>query len=154
MHGEESAFENHRCGLGPSWRGGPPLALRWQGMKSSVWDVDRERVRCMHAGQSPMYEPGLQDRVGEAVERGLLRVAHRDEVEEDLGNVALITVGAGAGCLSAECVQQVADAVVWVRNRRSPDLTLVMKSTVLPGAGRRILASELAGAGISYVAKS
>ena len=115
-------------------------------------DVDRERVTRMQAGQSPMYEPGLQDRVGEAVERGLLRVAHRDEVEEDLGNVALITVGVGAGCLPAECVQQVADAVAWVRNRRSPDLTMVMKSTVLPGAGRRILASELAGAGISYVA--
>ena len=115
-------------------------------------DVDRERVSRLQAGQLPMYEPGLQHRVGEAVEKRLLRVVHRDEVEEDLGDVALITVGTGAGYSIAGCAQQVTDAVAWVQNCRSQDLTLVMKSTVLPGTGRQILASEFAGAGISYVA--
>ena len=115
-------------------------------------DVDRERVQGVQAAQLPMYEPGLQNRVGEAVEKRLLRVVHRDEVEEDLGDVALITVGTGAGYSIAGCVQQVTDAVAWVQNCRSQDLTLVMKSTVLPGTGRQILASELAHANISYVA--
>ena len=115
-------------------------------------DVDRERVRRVQAAQLPIYEPGLQNRVGEALKKRLLRVVHRDEVEEDLGDVALITVGTGAGPSMAGCVQQVAEAVAWVQNCRSQDLTLVMKSTVLPGTGRQILASELADAGISYVA--
>ena len=115
-------------------------------------DVDRERVRRLQAGQLPMYEPGLQNRVADSVEKRLLRVVHRDDVGEDLGDVALITVGTGAGHSMAGCVQQVADAVAWVKNCRSQDLTLVMKSTVLPGTGRQILASRSAGAGISYVA--
>ena len=115
-------------------------------------DVDRERVRRVQTGQLPMYEPGLQNRVREVVEKGLLRVVHRDEVNEDLGDVALITVGTGAGNSMAGCVQQVADAVAWVQTSRSQDLTLVMKSTVLPGTGRQILASGLADASISYVA--
>ena len=93
-------------------------------------DVDRERVRQVQAGQLPMYEPGLQNRVGEALKKRLLRVMHRDVVEEDLGEVALITVGTGAGYSIAGCVQQVTDAVAWVQNCRSQDLTLVMKSTV------------------------
>ena len=115
-------------------------------------DVDRERVSRLQAGQLPLYEPGLQHRVAEALEKRLLRVVHRDAVEEDLGDAALITVGTGAGHSVAGCVQHVAEAVAWVQNRRSQDVTLVMKSTVLPGTGRQILASELAHANISYVA--
>ena len=115
-------------------------------------DVDRERVRRVQAAQLPIHEPGLQNRVGEGLKKRLLRVVHRDEVEEDLGDVALITVGTGTRYSMGGCVQQVADAVAWVQNCRSQDLTLVMKSTVLPGTGRQILASELADASISYVA--
>ena len=56
-------------------------------------DVDHERVAALHGACPPFYEPELAERLALALERGTLRVLHRDQVTEDLGEVAVITVG-------------------------------------------------------------
>ena len=51
-------------------------------------DIDQARVDALSAGWVPLYEPGLEERIALATEKGLLRFLHRDEVAEDVGSVA------------------------------------------------------------------
>ena len=56
-------------------------------------DLDRQRIALLSSGEVPFYEPGLQARVGTALQEGRLRFLHRDEVSEPLGEAALIATG-------------------------------------------------------------
>ena len=115
-------------------------------------DIDRARVDLLGAGKAPIYEPGLERRIGSALQTGTLRFLHRDDVVEDLGDVALIATGTPPTHGGAADLQQVRSAVAWVRSKKVDDLVIVMKSTVPPGTGRRIAERDLAGTGIRYVA--
>ena len=125
-------------------------------------DVDAGRLDALGSGVAPFYEPGLAEQLADAVGQGRLRFRHPDRVDEDLGAVALIAVGtppAPAPGGGAD-LRQVAAALAWIKSRQTPnplpnpppEPVVVMKSTVPPGAGRRLAARELAGTGLRYVA--
>ena len=115
-------------------------------------DIDQRRIDALNTGRVPMYEPGLESRVASALRSGVLRFLHRDEVAEDLGDVALIATGTPPTHAGAADLQQVRAAVTWIRSMKPEDLLIVMKSTVPPGTGRRILEHELKGSPIGYAA--
>ena len=60
-------------------------------------DVDAAKVQALGAGDYGGYEPGLADRLGDALAAGNVRFQCCDEVDEDLGEVALIAVGTPPG---------------------------------------------------------
>ena len=60
-------------------------------------DIDPLKVRALRAGRYGGCEPGLADRLKSALQCGNIRFRHCDEVEEDLGQVALIAVGTPSG---------------------------------------------------------
>ena len=74
-------------------------------------DIDRGRIDMLSAGCVPMYEPGLESKVLSGLRRGALRFQHRDEVAEDLGDVALIATGTPPTHGGAADLQQVRAAV-------------------------------------------
>ncbi len=128
-------------------------------------DIDRSRTDLLGAGSVPLYEPGLEDRIEAALRAGTLRFLHRDDVAEDpassagqaLGDVALIATGTPPTLGGGADLHQVRAAVSWVRSMAvgvgaglKPAPTVVMKSTVPPGTGRRLLESELRGTPIRY----
>ena len=121
-------------------------------------DIDRSRIDMLGAGSAPLYEPGLEDRIEAALRAGTLRFLHRDDVAEDpassagqaLGDVALIATGTPPTHGGGADLHQVRAAVRWVKSTRPRELTVVMKSTVPPGTGRRLLESELRGTSIRY----
>ena len=113
-------------------------------------DIDRGRTDLLCTGKVPLYEPGLEDRIDAALGAGTLRFLHRDDVSETLGDVALIATGTPPTHGGGADLHQVRSAVSWVRSKSSRDLTIVMKSTVPPGTGRRMLESELRGTSIRY----
>ena len=115
-------------------------------------DINRERVEALHRGNSWLYEPGLEGWVRSALQKGAIRFLHRDEVKEDLGDLALIAVGTPPSQVAAADLQQVMGAVSWIKSMYPQDLVIAMKSTVPPGAGVGIREQELAGTGIRYVA--
>lgn len=115
-------------------------------------DVDRERVEALRGGSSTFYEPGLAERMTLALERGALRVLHRDDVTEHLGEVAVVAVGTPQSGESVADLRQVREAVSWIRSMRSRNLVIAMKSTVPPGTGMDLMGDELLGTGIGYVA--
>ena len=114
-------------------------------------DIDRRRIDLLRTGRIPIYEPGLEPKVASGLRSGALRFLHRDDVAEQLGDVALIATGTPPTHGGAADLQQVRAAIAWVKSVGTEDLVAAMKSTVPPGTGRRILERELKGTGIRYV---
>ena len=114
-------------------------------------DIDQARVDALSAGRVPLYEPGLEERIALATEKGLLRFLHRDEVAEDVGSVALIATGTPPTHGGAADLGQVSSAVAWVASTSPKDAVIVMKSTVPPGTGWKLMGQELKGTAIRYV---
>ena len=113
-------------------------------------DIDRSRIDSLRAGKVPLYEPGLEERIDAALRAGTVRFLAAADVAEDLGDVALIATGTPPTHGGGADLHQVRAALSWVRSTIPGNLTVVMKSTVPPGTGRRMLESELRGTGIRY----
>ena len=100
-------------------------------------DIDRGRTDLLGKGEVPLYEPGLEERIVAGLAAGTLRFLHRDDVTETLGDVALIATGTPPTHGGGADLHQVRSAVGWIRSKAPTDLTVVMKSTVPPGTGRK-----------------
>jgi GDP-mannose 6-dehydrogenase len=114
-------------------------------------DLNREKVAMVNAGHSPIIEPGLGDVMARAVRQG--RLSATESAEEGLAeaDVALICVGTpdlGHGQPDYDGLARVASAIGIACEGRDRPLTVVLRSTVLPGTTERVLArvlSECAG---------
>ena len=115
-------------------------------------DVDPERVAVLQSGTAPFYEPGLSELIQAMTATGRLRFEQRDSFDHRVGDIALISVGTPQATDGRADLSQVEAALSWVRSKRGPDTVVVMKSTVPPGTGRRIVEQTLAETGLSYVA--
>ena len=115
-------------------------------------DIDDGLLTTLSRASPPFYESGLAGRTAQALQKGSLRLLHRDDVVEDLGEVAVIAVGTPPGREPAPELNQVRDAVSWVKTMSSQDLVIAMKSTVPPGTGLELVEAELSGTGIGYAA--
>ena len=113
-------------------------------------DIDRGRLATLQAGKVHLYEPGLEARVADGVGSGRLRFLHRDDVAEPLGAAAVIATGTPPTDSGAADLSQVKSAVGWIKSKAPRDLVVVMKSTVPPGVGQRLLQTDLRGTGIRY----
>lgn len=114
-------------------------------------DIDHDRVAALREGNPPFYEPGLAVRMALFLKEGSLRILHRDEVAEDLGEVVVVTVGTPEAERCVADLHQVRGAVSWIKCKRRRDLVIAMKSTVPPGTGFELMSKELLGTGIDYV---
>ena len=115
-------------------------------------DIDRHRVAQLGTGAIPLYEPGLKPLVDAALDAGALRFLHLGEVAEELGEAVLIATGTPPTDSGSADLRQVRAALSWTRDRASEGLVVVMKSTVPPGTGRRLIDRELGGTRLSYAA--
>ena len=119
-------------------------------------DIDRDRIAMLSAGNLPFYEPGLQELIGSSLGEARLRFKHRDDVTESLGDVALISTGTPQTANGAADLSQVRSALHWIRSQDHADTVVVMKSSVPPGTGQRVIEHEArnaayAGVGLRYV---
>ncbi len=127
-------------------------SLARSGHEVLATDIDPVKVQSLSARVYDGYEPGLADRLEVALTAGNIRFRQCDEVDEDLGEVAVIAVGTPPGEGYAPELGQVHAAIRWVRERCTGNLVVAMKSTVPPGTGHSIIQSELHGTGIGYAA--
>ena len=105
----------------------------------------------LQGGKSPFYEAGLESRTTEALREGRIRFLHRDDVDEPLGEVAVISTGTPPLGSGAVDLHQVQSALTWIEGRGARGLVVAMKSTVPPGTGRKLVNQDLRGLGIRYV---
>ena len=104
---------------------------------SEVWcvDIDAEKVRRLRAGETPIYEPGLE----ELLARNRERMHFDTDLSGALGRARLLFVAVGtpptySGDADLSAVHAVVDAIPAAENR-----ALVMKSTVPAGTGASLL---------------
>ena len=113
-------------------------------------DIDRTRVRSLSLGTTPIYEPGLQPRIVAGIANGNLRFTHPDDICGPIGDIALIATGTPPRQSGAADLSQVRSALNWIKSKPHDNLLVVMKSTVPPGTGCRLLAEDLEGSRIRY----
>lgn len=99
-------------------------------------DRDEYKVDCVRSGRAPFYEPGLEEAVTAATQRGLLTAT--TSVAEGLrdADVVLVCVGTPSernGNLSVEQLRRVSADIAEHVNGRSKPLVVAIRSTVFPG---------------------
>ena len=112
-------------------------------------DIDRDRVLSLSSGNVPIYEPGLEPRIVAGIAGGNLRFAHPDDVCEPIGDIALIATGTPPRQSGAADLSQVKSALDWIKSKPHDNLVVVMKSTVPPGTGCKIMGDDPGGTGIA-----
>jgi GDP-mannose 6-dehydrogenase len=121
-------------------------------------DVNADKVAMINAGHSPIVEPGLADLIAHVVRQG--RLSATESVDQGLedADVALICVGTpdtGHGQPDYDGLARVASAIGAACRSRIRPLTVVLRSTVLPGTTERVLARVLSeSSGTSGMAPS
>ncbi len=115
-------------------------------------DIARQRINVLNQGKVPFHETGLEERIKSVLQQGNLRFLHCSEVDEDLGEVAIVAVGTSTASGEAPGLGHVGAAVTWIKSTHPSDLVIAMKSTVPPGTGLKLLRDELADTGIGYAA--
>jgi GDP-mannose 6-dehydrogenase len=117
-------------------------------------DVNPDKVDMVNAGRSPIVEPGLGDLLARVVREGRFRatVDAEDAVLES--DVVLLCVGTPSlpnGRLDVSALERVSHAIGHVLPRRQGSLTVVIRSTVLPGTSEAVVAPALlAGGGLRF----
>jgi UDPglucose 6-dehydrogenase len=123
---------------------------------SDVWcvDIDAEKVERLKRGESPIYEPGLE----ELLERNAARLHFSTDLAEALEHARLLFVAVGtpptySGDADLSAVHAVVDAIPASEPAALERHALVMKSTVPCGTGaslQRVLGERGRGA-LGYV---
>jgi GDP-mannose 6-dehydrogenase len=109
-------------------------------------DVNAEKVAMINAGSSPIIEPGLADVIARGVRQGRLSAFQSAEEGMADADIALICVGTpdlGHGQPDYDGLARVASAIGAACESRMRPLTVVLRSTVLPGTTERVLARVL-----------
>lgn len=128
------------------------VCLADSGHQVLATDIDPLKVQALSAGEYKGREPGLAGRLKSALAGANLRFRHGDQVDEDLGRLALVAVGTPSGENYAPDLSQVRAAIRWIKERSGGNLVVAMKSTVPPGTGLQIVQRDLTGTGIGYAA--
>ncbi len=114
-------------------------------------DVDQEKVSSFQRGICPFYEPELTELITEGLAAGKLRFHRLGEVKEPLGEIILVAVGTPTQAYGGSDLPQVYSAIRWIKERNPTEAVVVMKSTVPPGTGVRLMNEELADTQLQYV---
>ena len=114
-------------------------------------DVDQSRVSSFQRGVCPFYEPELSGLISSGLAAGRLRFQRLDEAKESLGEIILVAVGTPTQAYGGTDLSQVYSAIRWIKERNPGRAVVVMKSTVPPGTGIRLMAEELADSQLGYV---
>ncbi len=104
-------------------------------------DVNADKVAMVNAGLSPIVEPGLRDLLARVVRQRRLSATENAEDAVTQSDIALICVGTpdiGHGQPNLESLADVATLIGRATKQRTEPLTVVIRSTVLPGTTSRV----------------
>lgn len=114
-------------------------------------DSDSNKVNAYRHGVVPLYEPDLSDLINKLTGQEKLRFLHTSEVSEPLGDVVMVTAGTPTSETGAADLGQVRSALDWIKEKQPGGGVIVMKSTVPPGTGVRLLETVLNNSGFEYI---
>jgi UDPglucose 6-dehydrogenase len=115
-------------------------------------DIDQQKVDNLNAGIIPIYEPGLEAIVKQAVQHGLLKFSTHMDLAVQHGELQFIAVGTPSGEDGSADLQYVVAVAKTIGQRISSYRVVVNKSTVPIGTAEIVhaaLADELNKRGIA-----
>lgn len=105
-------------------------------------DVIKEKVDAINQGISPIYEPGLNEILKEALQRKIIKATTSYEEMLKIVDVVFVAVPTPSkpdGSMDTRFIEAVAKQIASNLNNLEPrNLVIVMKSTVLPGTTENI----------------
>jgi GDP-mannose 6-dehydrogenase len=121
-------------------------------LKHSVVGVDRDshKVQSILSGQSPFYEPGLQEIVSAAVAEGNLSAcvsAAEGLQDADAAFVCVGTPSESNGNLGLDQIRNVVQEIAAAAAGRTKPLVVAIRSTVFPGTCEEVVIPVLQSAG-------
>lgn len=114
-------------------------------------DTNQAKVSSFQQGVCPFYEPGLLELIVAGMKEGTLRFEGASRVEGQLGEIVLVAVGTPTQAYGGTDLSQVYSAISWIKEHNPGKAVLVMKSTVPPGTGLKLINEELSETELSYV---
>ena len=98
-------------------------------------DIDRTRAEQLKAGQVPFHEPGVPERLKQALESGRLSFTSDHAIAVGNADVIFLCVGTPTGHSGVPDMSQVEAAVRSIAPHLKPGAVVVNKSTVPVGSG-------------------
>jgi GDP-mannose 6-dehydrogenase len=99
-------------------------------------DPDSHKLSLIRQGRSPVTEPGLDDRIAQALDRGTLTVTDDAEAAVSQSDISLICVGTPSrrnGSLETVYLERVIRSIGGILARSSAYHVIAIRSTTLPG---------------------
>jgi GDP-mannose 6-dehydrogenase len=109
-------------------------------------DLNPRKVETIVAGQSPIVEPGLAERIRDGVASGHLRATTRASEALAAASIWIVCVGTPSrwnGSLDLTSVTNLCNEFGEALRRRDEHVTIVVRSTVLPGTVRKEVVPRL-----------
>ena len=121
--------------------------LTHQGQQVVGVDVSAQKVETVNRGESPMVEPGLENLLKRARQRGLLRATTDSAEAVATTDASLVCVGTPStvsGAVDLRFVRQVTGQIADALRAGTKSHVLIFRSTMLPGSTQRLVAELLA----------
>ncbi len=112
------------------------VALASEGVRVTGIDTDQTKLVLLRRGLSPIKEPGLEERIPELLGDGRIRLTEQPANALEGCDLAFVCVGtpsADHGSPSLEALEWVSEDIAQQMRQRSRYLSVVYRSTVLPG---------------------
>lgn len=122
--------------------------LTEQGHRVVGVDIHPQKVEDFNRGQAPIVEPGLEELLQQAHQKGLLRATQSCAeaiADSELSLVCVGTPSKHTGALDLSHVQEVTRQIAEALRSRTKRHTLVFRSTMLPGSTERLANEHLSG---------
>jgi GDP-mannose 6-dehydrogenase len=116
--------------------------LTRQGHQVVGADVARQKVETLNRGEAPIIEPGLEELLKRANEKGLLRATSDAAEAVSATDVSFVCVGTPStisGSLDLRFVRQVSERVAGALRARPKPHVLIFRSTMLPHSTERLV---------------
>ena len=110
-------------------------------------DVNPDKVAMINAGKAPILEERIGDMIADAVRSGRLRATTATEEAVHASDVSVISVGTPShanGSLNLAAVERVSEQIGRALKDKTSRHLVVVRSTVMPGTVRRVVAPILA----------
>jgi GDP-mannose 6-dehydrogenase len=116
--------------------------LTQQGHSVIGVDVSEQKVDSLNRGEAPIIEPGLENLLRMAKERGHLSATTNSARAVSQTDASLVCVGtpsANSGALDLRFVQQVTKQIADAIREQSKNHVLIFRSTMLPGSTQKLV---------------
>ncbi len=122
--------------------------LAEKGHMVSCVDISQQLVEQLNQGKPHIYEPGLAELLGRALDSGRFRATTDLDSSLDRGDLVIIAVGTPSenGVIDLSSIVQVSRWIGLYLRTRDRHLSIVLKSTVVPGTTDTLVRSEIASA--------